>query len=156
MLGYHPQVILAGRRINDGMGAYIAQRMVKMLIGSDRRVKGARIGILGLTFKENVPDLRNSRVPDVVAELREVGIEPIVHDPRADSAEAYAEYGLRLADWSEMTDLDGVVLAVSHSEYLTRTTAELLSIVSEGGSVVDVKSMLDPDEVPDTYNYWSL
>ena len=156
MLGYHPQVILAGRRINDGMGAYIAQRLVKMLIGSDRRVKGARIGILGLTFKENVPDLRNSRVPDVVAELREVGIEPLVHDPRADSAEAHREYGLRLADWGEMTELDGVVLAVSHSEYLTRSAAELLSIVSEGGSVVDVKSMLDPNDVPDTYNYWSL
>ena len=156
MLGYHPQVILAGRRINDGMGAYVAQRLVKMLIRSDRRVKGARVGILGLTFKENVPDLRNSRVPDVVAELREVGIEPLVHDPRADSDEAHHEYGLTLSDWTELTDLDGVVLAVPHSEYLTRTAEELLSVVSDGGSVVDVKSMLDPADVPVRYNYWSL
>ena len=156
MLGYHPQVILAGRRINDGMGAYIAQRLVKMLISSDRRVKGARIGILGLTFKENVPDLRNSRVPDVVAELREVGIEPLVHDPRADGAEAHHEYGLTLSDWNELTELDGVILAVPHVEYLTRSTEELLSIVSAGGAVVDVKSMLDPADVPSEYNYWSL
>ncbi|MFT6396737.1 MAG: UDP-N-acetyl-D-galactosamine dehydrogenase [Bradymonadia bacterium] len=156
MLGYHPQVILAGRRINDGMGAYIAQRLIKMLIAGGRQVKGARVGILGLTFKENVPDLRNSRVPDVVAELREFGIEPMVHDPEADAEEAMHEYGLKLVDWSEMSGLDAVVLAVSHNQYTSQSAAELLSIVNEGGPVVDVKSMLDPKNVPDTYTYWSL
>lgn len=156
MLGYHPQVILAGRRINDGMGAYVAQRLIKMLIAGGRQVKGARVGILGLTFKENVPDLRNSRVPDVVAELREFGIEPLVHDPEADAAEAMHEYGLKLVEWSEMSGLDGVVLAVSHEQYTSQPASELLSIVNEGGPVVDVKSMLDPKDVPATYTYWSL
>lgn len=145
-LGYHPQVILAGRRINDGMGSYIAQRLVKMLISADRTVKGARVGVLGLTFKENVPDLRNSRVPDVVAELREFGIDVLVHDPLADAAEARHEYGLDLVDWAELQGLDGLVVAVGHAEYLERDTADLLSIVAEGGVVVDVKSVLDPND----------
>src|SRR5438270_4454936 len=91
--GYYPQVILSGRRINDGMGGFIAQRLVKLLIAAERPVKGARIGILGLTFKEDVPDLRNSRVPDMVAELREFGIAALVADPLADPAEAEREYG---------------------------------------------------------------
>ena len=116
-LGYHPQVILAGRRINDGMGQYLAQRMVKLLAGSGVPVKGARIGILGLTFKEDVPDLRNSRVPDIVAELREFGIEPLVHDPVADAEEAHEEYGLTLCADAELCSLDGVVIAVAHEPY---------------------------------------
>ena len=155
-LGYHPEVILAGRRINDGMGAYVAQRAVKMLIERDRPVKGARIGVLGLTFKEDVPDLRNSRVPDVLAELEAFGIKAIVHDPEADPAEAMHEYGISLADWSAFANLDGVVLAVSHRSYREQSTDALLSCVADGGIVVDVKSALDTAHVPDRLMYWSL
>src|SRR5690554_4187240 len=107
-VGYYPQVILAGRRINDGMGAYIAQRLVKMLIEQDRPVKQGRVGILGLTFKENVPDLRNSRVPDIVRELRQFGIEPLIHDALADADEARHEYGLELTSLDAFRDLDGL------------------------------------------------
>ena len=112
--GYYPQVILSGRRINDGMGGFIAQRLVKLLIAAERPVKGARIGILGITFKEDVPDLRNSRVPDIVAELREFGIAASVADPLADPAEAKREYGIELVPLEALTELDGLILAVPH------------------------------------------
>jgi UDP-N-acetyl-D-glucosamine/UDP-N-acetyl-D-galactosamine dehydrogenase len=155
-LGYHPQVILAGRRINDGMGAYLAQRLVKLLVNSDVPVKCARVGILGLTFKENVPDLRNSRVPDIVNELRQFGIEPLVHDPLADSHEAQEEYGIVLSDWDKFQNLDGIVLAVSHQEYLDQPQEVLLSCVRTGGVCLDVKSVLDPQTLPAQLHYWSL
>lgn len=156
-LGYHPQVILAGRRINDGMGAYVAQRLVKMLIHAGRPVKGARVGVLGLTFKENVPDLRNSRVPDVVNELHEFGIEVVVHDPLADPAEAQHEYGITLTPWDELRDLDGIVYAVGHEAYVQKSTTELLEVIVEGGAVADVKSLLDPnDPALEGYTVWSL
>ena len=106
-VGYYPQVILSGRRINDGMGAFVAQRLVKLLIAAGRPVKGARVGILGLTFKEDVPDLRNSRVPDIVAELREFGIEALVDDPLADPAEAKREYGIELVAFENLAGLTG-------------------------------------------------
>src|SRR3954447_9874443 len=112
--GYYPEVILAGRRINDSMGGYIARRLIKVLIAAERPVKGARVGILGITFKENVPDLRNSRVPDIVAELREFGIAASVADPLADPAEAKREYGVELVPLGALTKLDGLVLAVPH------------------------------------------
>ena len=155
-LGYHPQVILAGRRINDGMGAYIAQRTVKLLIASGVAVKGARVGVFGLTFKENVPDLRNSRVPDILAELRQFGVEPLVHDPRADREEAQHEYGLSLATWEDMRELDALVLAVAHREYRELGGERLLAHVKKGGVVVDVKSMLDASQVPAGLSYWCL
>ena len=155
-LGYHPEVILAGRRINDGMGAYVAQRAVKMMIQRGRPVKGARIGVLGLTFKEDVPDLRNSRVPDVLEELHAFGVTTLVHDPEADPAEAMHEYGVELVDWDALRDLDGVVLAVSHRAYLEMDVERLLGVVDSGGVVVDVKSALDPTTVPTQYGYWSL
>ena len=155
-LGYHPEVILAGRRINDGMGAYVAQRAVKMMIQRGRPVKGARIGVLGLTFKEDVPDLRNSRVPDVLEELHAFGVTTLVHDPEADPAEAMHEYGVELVDWDALRDLDGVVLAVSHRAYLEMDVERLLGVVDSGGVVVDVKSALDPRTVPTQYGYWSL
>src|SRR5947209_7797754 len=112
--GYYPQVILSGRRINDGMGGFIAQRLVKLLIAAGRPVKYARVGILGITFKEDVPDLRNSRVPDIVAELRQFGIAASVADPLADRAEAKREYGVELVPLGALTELDGLVLAVPH------------------------------------------
>jgi len=155
-VGYHPQVILAGRRINDDMGVYIAQRMVKILIQADIPVKGARIAILGITFKENVSDLRNSRVPDIVAELHQFGIEPFVHDPLANSYEVQNEYGIRLADWNDMSNLDGVVLAVSHKFYLEMPRKALLSCVRSGGVLIDVKSIIDPSTLPQQIHYWSL
>ena len=117
-LGYHPEVILAGRRINDDMGNYVAQRTVKLLRKRDHAIKGARIGVLGLTFKEDVPDLRNSRVPDIINELREYGIEPVVHDPLASSEEALREYGIELRPFDALNDLECVFLAVRHRAYL--------------------------------------
>ena len=155
-MGYHPEVILAGRRINDGMGAFIAQRTIKLLIAADLPVKKARIGILGLTFKENVPDLRNSRVPDIIHELRQFGLEPQIHDPKADAKEAHEEYGLHLTALDEMKDFDAVILAVSHREYDSLLREKLTSIVKKGGVVVDVKGMLEPAAIPAGLTYWSL
>lgn len=155
-LGYHPQVILAGRRINDGMGAYTAQRLVKLLIEQGKGIKGARVGILGLTFKENVPDLRNSRVPDIVGELRQFGIEPLVHDPMADADEALEEYGLRLSSFDELSELDGLVVAVAHEGYKAMAREELFGTLGPRGAIADLKSMLSPREVPSSIAYWSL
>ncbi len=156
-LGYHPQVILAGRRINDNMGKYIAQRMVKMLIESDTSFKNARVGILGLTFKENVPDLRNSRVPDIVTELRQFGIEPLVHDPLASNEEAQKEYNISLSPWENVQDLDGVILAVSHRFYLEQPSFDFLQCLRRGGVFIDVKSAISPQDICGRdFRYWSL
>lgn len=153
-VGYYPQVILAGRRVNDGMGAFVAQKLVKLLIASDLPVKGAKVGILGLTFKEDVPDLRNSRVPDIVEELRQFGIEPLIHDLHADAEEAQHEYGLSLTDLAEFKDLDGLILAVSHRSYLDMPREELTGRLKANGQLVDVKSALKPSDLPG--RYWSL
>jgi UDP-N-acetyl-D-galactosamine dehydrogenase len=155
-VGYHPQVILAGRRINDGMGAYIAQRLVKLLIAAEHRVKSTRIGILGLAFKEDVPDLRNSRVPDIVAELRAFGIEALVHDPLASAAEAMHEYGLELSPMTALHDLDGLVLAVPHRAFRADGFAAALATLAPGGVLIDVKSAIDRNIVPQGIAYWSL
>ncbi len=154
--GYYPQVILSGRRINDGMGGFIAQRLVKLLIAAERPVKGARIGILGITFKEDVPDLRNSRVPDIVAELREFGIAARVADPLADAAEARREYGIDLVALDEFSGLDGLVLAVPHRVLAKGGWGKLFATLAPGGVFVDVKSAVARDEVPHNVHYWSL
>lgn len=154
--GYYPQVILSGRRINDGMGAFIAQRLVKLLIAAERAVKGARIGILGITFKEDVPDLRNSRVPDIVAELREFGIAALVADPLADPAEAKREYGVELVSLDRFTQLDGLVLAVPHRALGEGGWDKLFATLDPGGVFVDVKSVVPRDKVPTNACYWSL
>ena len=154
-LGYHPQVILAGRRINDGMGAYVAQRLVKMLIHAGLPVKGAKVGILGLTFKENVPDIRNSRVPDIVAELRQFGIEPLIHDPHADPHEVQEEYGLQLSGLASFQGLDATILAVSHQAYQAGREG-LLKALRPGSVLVDVKAALEPAAIPASIHYWSL
>jgi UDP-N-acetyl-D-glucosamine/UDP-N-acetyl-D-galactosamine dehydrogenase len=156
LLNYHPQVILAGRRINDGMGQYIAQRLVKMLIATDRPVKNARVAVLGLTFKENVPDLRNSRVPDILHELDQFGIKTFVHDPISDAEEAHEEYGLHLTDWDNLTDLDAVVLAVSHKQYDEKAVLSLVERMKKPGVLVDVKSAFDRSRLPQGLSYWSL
>jgi UDP-N-acetyl-D-galactosamine dehydrogenase len=154
--GYYPQVILSGRRINDGMGAFVAQRLVKLLIAAERPVKGARIGVIGITFKEDVPDLRNSRVPDIVAELREFGIAAAVADPLADPAEARREYGIDLVPLDRFTALDGLILAVPHRVLGKAGWGRLFASLVPGGVFVDVKSAVDRAEVPAGAHYWSL
>jgi UDP-N-acetyl-D-galactosamine dehydrogenase len=155
-VGYYPQVILSGRRINDGMGGFIAQRLVKLLIAAERPVKGARIGIVGITFKEDVPDLRNSRVPDIVAELREFGIAARVTDPLADPAEAKGEYGVELIPLEDFAKLDGLILAVPHRVLAERGWDKLFAAIAPGGVLVDVKSTLARNQVPPGIHYWSL
>jgi len=154
--GYYPQVILSGRRINDGMGGFIAQRLVKLLIAAERPVKGARVGILGITFKEDVSDLRNSRVPDIVGELREFGISALVADPLADPAEARREYGIELAPLEAFTELDGLILAVPHRVLGADGWEKFLAALAPGGVFVDVKSVVDRGRVPRELHYWSL
>lgn len=154
--GYYPQVILSGRRINDGMGGFIAQRLVKLLIAAERPVKGARIGIIGITFKEDVPDLRNSRVPDIIAELREFGIAALVADPLADPAEAKREYGVELQRFEDFSSLDGLVLAVPHRALGDGGWNKLFAALSPGGVFVDVKSAIPRNSVPSSIHYWSL
>jgi UDP-N-acetyl-D-galactosamine dehydrogenase len=155
-LGYLPQVILAGRRINDNMGGFIAQRLVKLLIAADRPVRGARIGILGLAFKEDVPDIRNSRIPDIVNELKGFAIDALVHDPMVDEATARHEYGITLVDESALNGLDGLIIAVPHRHFLGRPLGRYLELIVPGGVVVDVKSAVDPALVPKGLTYWSL
>ncbi len=155
-LGYNPQVILAGRRINDGMGAYVAQQTIKSLIQSKKNVSGAKVAVLGLTFKEDVPDLRNSRVPDILAELKTYGIEALVHDPMADPAEAMHEYGVTLCDEADLTGLDAVILAVAHAPYKAMDPTQLAEMVGGNGIVIDIKSLHRPESFLDGVRYWSL
>jgi UDP-N-acetyl-D-galactosamine dehydrogenase len=155
-LGYQPEVILAGRRINNGMGPYVAQRLVKLLIHADIPVKGAKVGVMGLTFKENCNDLRNSRVPDILNELGQFGIAPLIHDPLASKDEAKHEYGLHLSPLESFTKLDALVMAVSHDAYKAAGTEALAARVRDGGVIVDVKSMLDASRVRAGLHYWSL
>ena len=155
-LGYQPEVILAGRRINDSMGAFVAQKVVKLLIDGDIKLKGARVGILGLTFKEDCSDLRNSKVPGIQQELSQFGIDARVHDPLASPAEAMREHGIRLTALEEIIELDALVLAVSHKAYLDLGQARLSAMVRGGGELVDEKSVLDPARVDRAIRYWSL
>jgi UDP-N-acetyl-D-galactosamine dehydrogenase len=143
MLGYHPQVILAGRRINDGMGKYVADQTVKLMIQAGSPVKGAAVNVLGLTFKENCPDLRNSRVIDVVRELTAFGACVHVHDPVADPAEAMHEYGLMLSPWDELPRADAIVSAVAHRALRERSVDDLAAKLMPNGVYVDVKSQVD-------------
>jgi UDP-N-acetyl-D-galactosamine dehydrogenase len=155
-LGYQPEVILAGRRINNNMGAFVAQRLIKLLIDSDITVKKARVGVLGLTFKEDCNDIRNSKVPDILRELRQFGIEAQVHDPVADAKEAMHEYGVRLVPIEEMVHLDGLIFAVAHKGYLAQDQPPPFSMVRDGGVLVDVKSALAPEGAAGRIRYWSL
>jgi UDP-N-acetyl-D-galactosamine dehydrogenase len=151
-LGYLPEVILAGRRINNNIGPFIAQRTVKFLSEDDRALRKAKVGILGLTFKENVPDLRNSKIPDIALELRQYGIDAIVHDPLGSAEEAREEYGVELSAIDEFHDLDALILAVAHDEYL-RDRDAIYARIRPGGVLIDVKSVMKPR---DGVRYWSL
>jgi UDP-N-acetyl-D-galactosamine dehydrogenase len=140
MLGYHPQVILAGRRINDGMGKYIAEQTVKLMIQSGVHIKGSHVNVLGLTFKEDCPDIRNSRVIDVVRELESFGITVHVHDPLADPAETLHEYGVTLTAWDDLPRAEAIVAAVAHRDFVQRPVDELIGKVVPGGLYMDVKA----------------
>jgi UDP-N-acetyl-D-galactosamine dehydrogenase len=154
-VGYHPQVILAGRRINEGMGPFVAQRVVKLLARANVRIQGARVGIVGLTFKQDVPDTRNTKVVDIVHELQQFGIEPILHDPIL-AHSSHIPDGLRVQPWSELVHLDALILAVPHREVLAQPVQDLLAPVREGGVFVDLKSVIDPKTVRPDVQYWSL
>ena len=154
-LGYNPQVILAGRRINDSMGNIIARRVVRFLASGSRPIHRAKVGVLGLTFKENVPDIRNSRVPDIITELKSFGINPLAHDPLAQAGELVHEYGLAMDPLSRFKALDALILAVPHREYLEKP-AKLTAMLGDGGIFVDIKSAIDPKTVPGNLRYWSL
>jgi UDP-N-acetyl-D-galactosamine dehydrogenase len=143
MLGYHPQVILSGRRINDGMGAYIAAQTVKQMIRSGTPIKGSRVHVLGLTFKEDVPDLRNSRVIDIIHELESFGIDVDVHDPLASKDEALHEYNVKLTGWDDLPVADAIIMAVAHEEFLGRPLSDYQQKVVAGGCFIDVKSKFD-------------
>jgi len=143
MHGYHPQVILAGRRINDGMGLYIAEQTVKKTVQAGFAVHGQNVIVLGLTFKENCPDLRNSRVIDVIQELQSYGINVHVHDPAADAAEARHEYGVELKSWEALPPSAAIVMAVAHRELTARPLEQYIQKLLPGGVVIDVKSVLD-------------
>lgn len=155
-VGYHPEVILAGRRINDGMGAFLARKLIKMLLASDRMSAKARIGILGLTFKENVPDIRNSKVPDIVTELREYSLDPLIFDPYVTPELAEEEFGLTLSPEDQLNDLDGLILAVSHEQFLENGTEALTNRLKPGGILIDVKSVLDDSTLRSDVQYWGL
>jgi UDP-N-acetyl-D-galactosamine dehydrogenase len=158
MLGYHPEVILAGRKINDGMAAYVAQQTVKGMINNGGTVKGAKVIVLGLTFKENCPDLRNSKVADLVKELKEFGCDVAVHDPIAESTEAEHEYGISLTPWDQLpSNADAIVAAVSHKEYMDMSLANLTSRLRKGGVFTDVKSAYDQAAIKAAgFNLWRL
>jgi UDP-N-acetyl-D-galactosamine dehydrogenase len=155
-VGYHPQVILAGRRINEGMGPFVAQKVVKLLARSGVRIQGARVGILGLTFKQDVPDLRNTKVVDIVHELRQFGIEPIIHDPIVTCGHEIPEYGVQLQPWSELAELDAMILAVPHRQLLARPVDDLLGGLRQGGAFLDLKSVVDTRQSRPDVQYWSL
>jgi len=156
-LGYYPQVILAGRRINDGMGAFVASQVVKGLIRAREGVRGARVTVLGLTFKENVPDLRNTRVIDIVRELEDYGVRVQVHDPLADPTEAREEYGLELIAAEDLAPASAVVLAVAHRDYLDGGWQHVRGLLEGGrGVVVDVRGELPRESVPEGIRLWRL
>jgi UDP-N-acetyl-D-galactosamine dehydrogenase len=146
-VGHHPQVILAGRRINDSMGKFVAEQTLKCLAKKGLMAQGAKVNVLGLTFKENCPDIRNTKVIDIIDELRTYGLDVHVHDPLADADDARAHYGLELTPWDELPRAAAVILAVAHREYLEKPLERLVGKVMPGGCVLDVKSTLDREAV---------
>jgi len=165
IIGYYPQVILSGRRINDGMGKYIAETTIKKMIDADKPIKGSRVLVLGLTFKENVPDIRNTRVIDIIEELRCYGVEPLVHDPMADIGEAMREYGLELIDLENQAPFDAVIYAVPHNSFESFDSKAFAGLcggrdtesLKPFGVVIDVKSRLDHAAVEgEGLVYWAL
>ncbi|MGN0172223.1 MAG: nucleotide sugar dehydrogenase, partial [Acutalibacteraceae bacterium] len=160
-LGYHSQIILSGRRINDDMGKYVAESLVKNLIKADLSIKNAKVAMLGFTFKENCPDTRNTRIIDIVKELREYGIEPMIADPQADAEEAKREYGIEFVDMKDISGMDAVILAVAHDEFKDLTMAQLdalyKAVPNDKKVLIDIKGLLDRNEYEAAgYQYWRL
>ena len=157
MIGYHPQVILAGRRINDGMGKFIAEQTVKHMIRNGSQVKGARVNVLGLTFKEDCPDIRNTRVIDVIQELKSYGIDVHVHDPVPDAEEARHEYGLTLESWDALPCADAIVVAVAHRQFVVKPLADYFVKLVKRGCFIDVKGQFDMKAVEQAgHTVWRL
>ena len=157
-VGYHSQIILSGRRINDDMGRYVAENCVKQLIQLSKPVKGARVAVLGFTFKENCPDTRNSKVFDIVKELREYGIEPVIADPQADAAEAERLYGIKMSPMSDVKDMDAVILAVAHKEFAGLSVADVDKYFKDDEKLLlDIKGVFNKKEYEAAgYRYWRL
>jgi len=147
MAGYHPEVILAGRRINDGMGKFIAEQTIKQMIQAGSQIKGAKVNVLGITFKENVPDLRSSKVIDLIRELESYGIEVHVHDPVAEAEEAMREYGVRLREWEELPRAEAIVVAVVHQQFIERPLLSYREKVINNGCFIDVKAQFNCEEL---------
>jgi len=157
MIGYIPQVILAGRRINDSMAKFLAEQTIKQMIHAGFHVKGAKVNVLGLTFKENCPDLRNSKVADLIRELQDYGIEVHVHDPIANAGEARHEYGLELEPWDSLPPAAAVVAAVAHHEFLARPLCDFRGKLAKNGCFIDVKSQFDLAAMRDAgHSVWRL
>lgn len=157
MLGYNPQVILAGRRINDGMGKFIAEQTIKRMIAGGSYIKGAKVNVLGLTFKENCGDLRNSKVIDIINELQSYGVEVTVTDPQAEAPEALHEYGVQLCAWDDLPRADGIVAAVAHREFANLSLEDIGKKLVKGGAFIDVKAAFDATAIREAgYQLWRL
>lgn len=158
MLGYHSQIILSGRRINDEMGKYIAQNLVKLLIANDKQVKNANVAIVGFTFKENCPDTRNTRVIDIVEELKEYGINPVISDAYADKEEIINFYGIEMKDLSAVKNMDAIIFAVAHNEYKSLTEEQISNMYRDSNRIImDIKGMYDKDIYEKLgYTFWRL
>lgn len=155
--GYHPEVILSGRRINDGMAKFIAEKTIKLMLAGGLNIRNVKVGVFGLTFKEDCPDLRNSKVIDIIAELRSYGVEVMVHDARAEAREAKSFFDIKLCGLAEMKDLGALILAVPHREYMAKPVTDFTDRLVEGGCLIDVKSALDMEQVKETgVGFWRL
>ncbi len=157
-IGYHPEMILAGRRINDGMGKFIAERTLKMLIRLNKQVRGSKVAVLGITFKENVPDLRNTKVVDIINELKDYDVNVLVHDPLADAEEAKRYYGIELQEFDSIVDVDAVILAVMHSAYQEFGLSKIAGLCADGVPlVIDLKGVFNPEDGEKmNIKYWRL
>jgi UDP-N-acetyl-D-galactosamine dehydrogenase len=155
--GYHPEIILSGRRINDNMGRFVVEKTIKMMINAGKNIKGSKVGVLGLTFKEDCPDLRNTRVVDIINELESYGVEVLVHEPMADPKEAMAYYNVKLCSWEELRNLGALIIAVPHKQYREKTLPEFTQTLEADGCLIDVKFMIDINEVKRSdVNFWRL
>ena len=157
LIGYQPQVILAGRRINDGMGKYVADQTVKQMVHADIPIKGSKVLVLGMTFKEDCPDVRNSRVIDIVTELHTYNVDVHVHDPLADKTETKQEYKIELIEWDDIPKVDAIIAAVAHKEFIDCHTEEFIKKINKNGCFIDVKSKFNQDILEQAgIRYWRL
>jgi UDP-N-acetyl-D-galactosamine dehydrogenase len=154
--GYSPEVILSGRRVNSRVPKFIATKTMKMLISSGRELAKSSVAVLGITFKEDVADTRNSRVPAIVSELNDFGVSVVVHDPRASREQVSADYGIDLVEMAEIRDVDALILAVPHSSYIDLAAKQLPACLNENGIIIDVKSVLSRECIPPGVRYWSM